>query len=313
MQDQFANDPVLDVIQQNLPEAFSAASVSDQEGYRLALRASRYAKAELRRLLEPLKGLSDFARPLLHQALDASFGPGLEPETDTLFHPILRPSGATGPATQLTLLEAALHNFERKEAISGGFLRSASIDKGVDERHPKNISPEKFADLCRHLNIGRKYQDHLEEILEPVSQPGDSPTAARLNARSRFIANDLADMELYARAAFLRKHISGPAQAAVLDVVERQPKPMFNGLPVVFEYITLLGVEIPRVVLIKPQATWTFTQVPLVLYVPHDPVAPFKEFATLAEVEDELRSRLMSPSYQVFFARLLGELRTGQT
>ncbi|WP_154218590.1 hypothetical protein, partial [Pseudomonas syringae] len=39
LQDQFANDPVLDVIQQNLPEAFSAASVSDQEGYRLALRA----------------------------------------------------------------------------------------------------------------------------------------------------------------------------------------------------------------------------------------------------------------------------------
>ncbi len=307
LQDQFANDPVLDVIRQNLPEAFSTASVGDQEDYRQALRASRYAKAELKRLFEPLKGLSDFARPLLRQALDASFGPGLEPETDTLFHPILRPSGATGPATQLTLLEAALHNFERKEAISGGFLRSASINKGIGERHPKNISPEKFADLCRHLNIGRKYQDHLEEILEPVSQPGYSPTAARLNARSRFIANDLADMELYARAAFLRKHISGSAQAAVLDVVKRQSKPLFDGLPVVFEYITLLGVEIPRVVLIKPQATWTFTQVPLVLYVPHDPVAPFKEFATLAEVEDELRSRLISPSYQVFFARLLGE------
>nr|WP_268801053.1 NEL-type E3 ubiquitin ligase domain-containing protein [Pseudomonas sp. BSw22131] len=307
MQQRFSEDPVLRVIHHQLPKAFSAASTQQQQDYRRALLASKSARHALKTLLKPLKGLSDFAEPLLRQALDTRFGPGLEPKVDTLFHPTLRPSGATGSASQLTLLEAALHNFERKEAIKGGFLRSASVDKGLDGPHPKNIPPDQFADVCRHLNIGSKYQDHLKDVLEPMSLPGDAPNAARLNARAIFITNDLADMELYARAAALRKDISEQALAAVLDVVTRRASPMFNGLPVAFESLSLLGVEIPRVVIIKPLATWTFTQVPLVLYVPQDPVTPFKEFATLSELEDDLRSRLMSQAYQAFFARLIGE------
>ena len=307
LQQQFDTNPVLRVIQQNLPKAFSSASAEDQDAYRRALRVSKHARTNLKERLKPLKGLSEFARPLLRQALDNRFGPGFEPETDTLFHPTLMPSGATGFATRLTLLEAALHNFERTESVSGGFLRSASINKGTAGPHPKNIRPELFADLCRHLNIGNKYQDHLNDVLASDLPAGDSPTGARRNTQAIFIANDQADMELYARAAYLRNDISASAQAAVLDVLKRGANAMFNGLPVAFEYIKLLGVEIPRVVIIKPQATWTFTQVPLVLYVAQDPNTPFKEFATLTELEDDLRSRLMSKAYQTFFARLLGE------
>ena len=307
LQQQFDTDPVLKVIQKILPNALSLASAQDLEGYREALRASRYARAELRQLLKPLKGLSEFAKPLLRQALDARFGPGFEPDTDTLFHPTLRPSGATGPATQLTLLEAALHNFERAESANGGFLPSASINKGVAGPHPKNIKPEHFADLCRHLNIGRKYQDHLRDVLEPAFPPGDSPVGPRHSAQEIFIANDKADMALYARAACLRKDISASALAAVLDVIKRGANAKFNDLPVALEYIQLFGVDIARVVIIKPRAIWTFTPVPLVLYVAQDPHTPFKEFTTLAELEDDLRSRLMSKSYQAFFARVLGE------
>lgn len=307
LQQRFTDDPVLSVIHQQLPAALSAASAQQQLDYRRALLASKHARQALKTLLKPLKGLSEFAEPLLRQALDTRFGPGLEPKTDTLFHPTLRPSGATGTATQLTLLEAALHNFERKEAITGGFLRLASVDQGVDGPHPKNIRPEQFADVCRHVNIGQKYQDHLGDVLAPASRPGDAPNAARRNARAIFIANDLADMELYARAAALREDISEQALAAVLEVVTRRANPMFSGMPVAFESLSLFGVEIPRVVIIKPLATWTFTQVPLVLYIAQDPVAPFREFATLSEIEDDLRGRLMSQSYQAFFVRLVGE------
>lgn len=307
LQQQFDTNPVLRVIQQNLPKAFSSASAEDQEAYRRALRVSKHARINLKERLKPLKGLSEFARPLLRQALDNRFGPGFEPETDTLFHPTLLASGATGFATQLTLLEAALHNFERAESVSGGFLSSASINKGSAGPHPKNIRPELFADLCRHLNIGNKYQDHLNDVLASDLSVSDSPTGAKHNTQAIFVANDQADMELYARAAYLRNDISVSAQAAVLDVLKRGANAMFNGLPVAFECIKLFGVEIPRVVIIKPQATWTFTQVPLVLYVAQDPNTPFKEFATLTELEDDLRSRLMTKAYQTFFARLLGE------
>lgn len=307
LQQQLRDDPVLNVIEQQLPIAFRQATAQQLDDYRRALRVSRHARAQLKMLLKPLQGLADFAEPLLREALDQRFGPGLEPRTDTLFHPWLTAAGGTGGATQLTLLEAALHNFERKEAVVGGFLAAASIDKGIDGPHPKNIAPEQFADLCRHVNLGQKYQDHLRDVLEPASAPGDADNAARLNAQATFILNDQADMELYARAAFLRKDISEQALNAVISMVRPSQAPQFNGLGIAFEALTLLGFEIPRVVLIKPMATWTFTQVPLLLYVPQDPIRPFKEFASLSEVEDDLRTRLLDKSYQRFFAQLIGE------
>jgi Leucine-rich repeat (LRR) protein len=307
IQQRFNDDPLLAVIQKNLPADFHQASARDQKDYCRALLNSKRARENLKSVLQSLKGLSEFAEPLLRDALDRRFGPGLDPATDTLFHPTLRASGATGSATQLTLLEAALHNFERKESAAGGFLKSASVCKGTQARHPKGISPEQFADLCRHLNLGRKYQDHLQSVLEPEAPDVTEARAARLDIRARFVRNDRADMELYGRAAFLRKKISRGALDAVLAVASRQPDPTFNGLAVGLESISLFDVEIPRAVLIKPLATWTFTQVPLVLYIPQDPVSPFQEFNSLTDVEDELRRRLMKPSYQQFFGQLIGE------
>lgn len=312
LQQQFQQDPVLGVIQQNLPTAFSEASSQEQGDYRRALLVSKSARLQLKKLLKPLKGLTEFALPLLRNALDTRFGAGFDPQTDTLFHPTLRSNGATGSATQLTLLEAALHNFERKEAVTGGFLSSAAIYRGTEDRHAKNIRPELFADACRHLNLGRKYQDHLDSVLEPKSEPGDAPDAARQNARAVFMLNDQADMELYARAAFLRNVIGEQALKAILAVTQQQSAPMYDGYPLMLEHLSILDVEIPRVVLIKPRATWTFTQVPIVLYIPQDPVHPFKEYSSMTELENDLRARLMNTSYQTFFAQFIGERKRAE-
>src|SRR5471032_2249189 len=312
LQQQFQQDPVLGVIQQNLPAAFSEASPQAREDYRRALLASKTARTQLKQLLKPLKGLSEFAVPLLRNALDSRFGQGFDPQVDTLFHPVLRPNGATGSATQLTLLEAALHNFERKESVTGGFLASASIYQGMDTPHPKNIRPEQFADVCRHLNLGRKYQDHLQSVLEPESLPGDAPDAGPRNARAVFMLNDQTDMELYAQAAFLRKTIGSHALKAIQAVARQQSAPEFDGYPLLLERLSILDVEIPRVVLIKPRATWTFTQVPIVLYIPQDPVSPFKEYSSMTALEDDLRARLMDKSYQTFFAHFIGERKRAE-
>lgn len=307
LQQQFDQDPVLKTIQQNLPPAFVQASPQAQKEYCRALLASRLAKAELKKLLKPLKGLSEFAKPLLSKALDDRIGPGLDVINDTLYDPALRIRGRTAYRfPRLSLLEAALHNFEPEEAVAGGFLNGAAITRG-EEDHPKKITPEQFADVCRHVNLGRKYQDHLASVLEPDAAPGDASDAARFNARSVFIQDDKAEMEVCARAALIKKTISEAACSTVVAVARQQPEPRFNGELIRLERLTLLDVEIPRVVLIRPQRTWTFTQVPLVLYIPQDPVSPLKEYANLTELEDDLRSRLMDASYRSFFARFIGE------
>jgi Leucine-rich repeat (LRR) protein len=307
LRQRFKRDPVLNVIQNQLPTAFFAASYQARKDYCAALLRSRLAREELKQVFKPLKGIAEFAEPLLRDALQAKFGPGLDVTQDTLFYPTLTADGATGPFTQLTLLESALHNFERKETVVGAFLKSAAILDKQGDVHPLGIRPEQFADVCRHLNLGLKYFDHLRETLEPDTAPGDTSDVARFNTRAKFIAADIAEMELCVRAAMIKKTLGETAGQALLALAQQQPEPLFDGQPMLLQRLTIFGVEVQRALLISPTRTWTTTPVPLVLYIPHDPVSPIKEFGSMTELEDDLRQRLTDKSYQAFFAQLIGE------
>jgi hypothetical protein len=86
-----------------------------------------------------------------------------------------------------------------------------------------------------------------------------------------------------------------------------RPSPKLDGHPLLIQGLRLLEHDILRVTVIRPARTWTFTQVPLVLYIPQDPICPMKEYASMAEIESDLRTRLMDMKYQQFFASLIGE------
>jgi len=307
LRQRFTHDPVLNIIQNQLPAAFVKASSKARKDYCAALLRCRLAREELKQVFKPLKGIAEFAEPLLRDALQAKFGPGLDVTRDTLFNPTLTADGATGPSTHLTLLESALHNFERKETVAGGFLKSAAILDKRGDVHPAGITPEQFADLCRHLDLGRKYFDHLRETLEPDTAPGDTSNVARFNTRAKFIAADKAEMELCVRAAMIKNSLGETAGQALLALAQQQPAPLFDGKPMLLQRLTIFGVEVQRALLISPTRTWTTTPVPLVLYIPHDPVSPLKEFGSMTELEDDLRQRLTDKSYQAFFAQLIGE------
>jgi Leucine-rich repeat (LRR) protein len=305
LRQQFALDPVLKTLQAQLPSGFIQASASERKAYIEALRLSRTCKAELKKALEPLKGLDEFCKPLLAEALDARFGKRFNPVQDRFFGITLHGHADPSSVTH-TLLEAAMHNYERGESVTGGFDRFSLL--GADGfPHPEKMNYEEFVDLSRHLNLGQKYQDHLKSILEPESKAGDGPEVARLNMRGLFISNDRADLELYARAAILRKQVSASFGAAIIDLAMNRPSPKLDGHPLLIQGLRLLEHDILRVTVIRPARTWTFTQVPLVLYIPQDPICPMKEYASMAEIESDLRTRLMDLKYQQFFAGLLGE------
>ncbi|SER62703.1 C-terminal novel E3 ligase, LRR-interacting [Pseudomonas sp. NFACC02] len=305
LRQQFAQDPVLQTLQAQLSPAFIQASASERKAYLEALRLSRTCKRELKKALAPLKGIDAFCKPLFAEALAARFGNRFHPTQDTFFGIALH--GHADPSTVThTLLEAAMHNFERGEAVTGGFDRFSLL--GPDGLpHPETMKYDEFVDLTRGLNLGQKYQDHLKSILEPASRPGDGPDVGRQNMRGLFISNDRADMELYARAAVIKKQISPAFGAAMIDLAMSRPEPSLQGKPLVIQGLKLLDHGIARATLIHPARTWTFTQVPFILYIPQDPVCPMKEYASMEAIEDDLRTRLMDLDYQAFFAGLIGE------
>ncbi|SDH80561.1 NEL-type E3 ubiquitin ligase domain-containing protein [Pseudomonas abietaniphila] len=305
LRQQFALDPVLTTLQAQLPSGFIEASPSERKAYIEALRLSRTCKADLKKALEPLKGLDAFCTPLLADALDARFGKRFNPVQDRFFGITLHGHAEPSSVTH-TLLEAAMHNYEREESVTSGFDRFSLL--GADGfPHPEKMKYEEFVDLSRHLNLGQKYQDHLNSVLEPESRAGDGPEVARLNMRGLFISNDRADLELYARAATLRKQVSASFGSAIIDLAMNRPSPKLDGHPLLIQGLRLLEHDILRVTVIRPARTWTFTQVPIVLYIPQDPICPMKEYALMAEIESDLRTRLMDLKYQQFFASLIGE------
>jgi Leucine-rich repeat (LRR) protein len=315
LQKQFDDDPVLNLIQKQLSSVLADAAASDLEAYRQARIISHHAHADVRAVLKQITPLRDFALPLLQSALDKRFGPGLDAEAATLYR--WYPPGFLEDAwsTEYILLESALHNFEREEDFSWPTRSRINPKNSIDNQQALN--PEEFSDLCRHLNLGRKYQDHLEGILQPDSPEGSAAHAARDHLRSKLIWKDRTDMELYAHVALLKKHISRDALNAILALTTRQADPQFNGKAIRIEKISVMGFGIPRALVIQPQETWTVTQRPLVLYIPGDPITAFQEFVSWSALEDALRIRLFSRvgkgSYiSDFFVHLVGERSRAQ-
>ncbi|MGV8917646.1 MAG: NEL-type E3 ubiquitin ligase domain-containing protein [Pseudomonas sp.] len=317
LQLQFAQDPALAVIKRNLPTTFIDATTEVQNAYLQALMESHRAKARLKPLFKSLKGIVEFAGPLLTAALDAEFGPGLDIHHDTMtldnreWNWLGRAPTVT--PTRRTLLEAALHNFTADEAEP---LRADSwtrICQGQGGEHPKKVAPHRFAALCRTLDLGARYQTHINATLEPtpVVQSRAELQPENDQARPLITLNDAKDLQVEAHAAFIHQSIGSDAYRAILALARQQPEPTYKGQSLYINQLTLFETTVQRVVLIQPLQTfafdYTYADQPCIAYIPHDPIHPLKEYATFTEMVNDLRGRLMDKSYQGFFQRFIGE------
>jgi hypothetical protein len=127
--------------------------------------------------LSDLQDVSAFAKPLLEQALKDRFGVDDDVE-DTwlrLYAPVKTAwwvhdfSGGTTSRT-VSLLDAALHNFSQDET----FTQDSEFITRPDKRGHFNVKPlkhklsiEQFKSLCRELDIGARYQQHLQTRCSP--------------------------------------------------------------------------------------------------------------------------------------------------
>ncbi|WP_433887133.1 dermonecrotic toxin domain-containing protein [Pseudomonas vranovensis] len=147
-------------LRQSLQTTASDSPPSAPVAYsRAQLRRSR---AALHNLLKPLQGVTAFAQPLLAARLKEAFGLEVDVVRSTLT-PVLTNIGGlltgrdiSGPTA--SLLQYALHNFSGTYLDRPSTLRNASGQALA-------ISASAFAAQCRSLDLGRRYQDHLDALL----------------------------------------------------------------------------------------------------------------------------------------------------
>lgn len=273
---------------------------------RAALSASQLrshaSNQVLAKTLKPLKGPAAFAQPLLEAALQQRFGQAPDVHQNALFY--LRYRQAT---VQHTLLQAALLNFEGNETFSEVALGETSAlapvgalktDYGTFTRggwparyrytEKLPIAPQDFATMCRQLDLGKQYQNHLKQVF-------DAPdTALPVRAQMIQAQKDLLAVRLH--TARIKHEVSASFYAVLLKLLAGAERLTLDGRPLGYTQLSVLGCPLGEVVLIGPPAGR------LVAWIAGAPLYPLKEYASMQAFEKDLAINLRSRTYQRLLA-----------
>lgn len=219
-------------------------------------------QGRLDKLMENLQAdIRAFAEPLLMKALKEQLNVEVDVRATELrlYVPsklILGIDTGANHFKQLTLLDAALHNFEASEAQpnafsdgSGVFTRDA---QGAPLRHAMKV--EQFVTLCRTLDLGSLYQTHIKSILAPTQ------ATARVDLQNQSVASDKAAFKLAALVAYLKGDITSYGFGKMLEVHDGTPDRLLYGSPMHCHRLSLMGFRLGGIMLISAVGEPTLLQ-----------------------------------------------------
>jgi Leucine-rich repeat (LRR) protein len=274
--------------------------------------------------LQPLKA---FAIDLLNAALHEQFTISVDVEGTylRLYEPLklgtLGIQAGRYKVLEVSLLQAALHNFEAGEAQDGAFDPTSGFTQYPEreEASPRInqvLTVPAFITLCRTLDIGARYQAHLKEILRPT----DEVAAARL--RDAVIDSQKSALRAAAYLALLKQDILPADFTMVLSVIDGERNPTLGGKPVWFSCLSVIDRALLGSVVFTPVEKYRYAD-DFIVYLPHDPEHPLKRYNTFEELKAELNRQLVTRDkeptpansngrpeptrYQRFFSQFLNE------
>jgi len=300
--------PWLSQASARLPEVLAALREEDQ--------CHQHLTSVLEPSLQALPGAEAFAEPLLRDALRNTFGLDLDVRRTFLFNavraraaeshlsnsdPAVRAFQAVKIATQ-SLLQSALQNFEAAESEVEGLRdgrRASTIfisDSGqpMEPARAVELVPERFAALCRTLDLGQRYQRQIQAVFEPSAPP------MAANPQADFKRFEQSTLRLNLHLARLRGWLDEDLYDALLDVA----KTGRSGHGIELAGLTLWDVQLTGLVLFfRPQAAKD--QPRLVVYMPDEPRQPLQAFSTLQAFQASLRERLRDMAWRRWFLRFV--------
>lgn len=306
------------LIMKRLPSWLTQASLIRRQAFAARVRQSQTSKAALARHLHGFKSAGDFAAPLLSRALEERYGPGLDIHQDQLKHVHILAAATLGQPRQenvivQSLLQAALQNFESSETGHFGFDRGSAILRKTTGVLKTPITPADFAALCRQLDLGGQYKQHVESFLLPVHQGRPSPVYNQL-----FEQHERDELAVQAEIALMKGALDLSAYQMLQSLLDPTQAARWNKHPVQCCYLTLLDFPNPgsgdwgavlKGVLLIEQSTPVAGATPCVVYRSGDAYQAVKRYPSFTAFHDELREHLRDKSHQGVFKRYV-HLRT---
>lgn len=279
-----------------------------------ALNAQHWmAQNEVDQFLEQLQDASSFAEPLLIDALQKKFGiANLDVRKTWLRLYIPLKLGAARTWT-VSLLDAALHNFEESETEADAYEADSTF---ITEPDPSgrfqtlpslktSIGIPAFARLCRELDIGRRYRQHLDAVLGL----NDPLVASAL--RSKVDESQRAALRAELQLARLNKDIQAGYAITLEGLLDGLDGLRLNRQPFHCHDLSILSTSLTGPCIFALDLEEPRESVRIVAYIPNDPEHPLKEYASSSEFAAELTRQLRSPEYQRFFSRFVPHEQRG--
>lgn len=311
------NDLHDDFLKSKVPDWFVYATEEQRTALKRDMVRGKRMHTEINRALAGLQGLNAFARPLLAKALEDEFGHGLDVDRDFFSHIHYNRHFLTGrrsvaDITVQSLLQAALQNFHEEELAAAEDSRSAvyqgeptfySLADGSVRVHPLRVNPVKFMALCRTLDLGGKYQAHLDSFLGPVNtvvanrpySPGQIKALVMAKARNA--------LQVEAHIAYMTEMISYADYRLLLTLPGAGETLGPNRKPLEVFSLKMLQTTVRDVLVFREQG-----QTRCVVYMPGEPTSPLISYDSFDDdFMKSLRAKLRSPDYLQYFAGFIPE------
>lgn len=325
----------------NIPDWYRHAPDPARDALKAVHVRSRHSLNQLDRLLIGLNSAADFAEPLLVEAIKKTFGLQLDvrqvfyarkieqKECERLPDEVSRSSepslaSAFYSYKGVSLLEAALCNFSEDETrvpvcqdchlITRYNFHGRSLRKWPEAGNvrslPVGIKAHEFARMCRTLDLGAQYYEHVRATLN-ARITSTNPEAAAGKLYSAMITAHRNQLELAAQIAVMKQDIQNDGHALIKDVLVNQSGRQLDGEAIKFSRFSLCALALENILVIgpvvfkahfrnasiQPRRCW--------VYIPGDPECVLKEYPNLDWFADDLTTRLCRVEYRTFFSQFV--------
>lgn len=284
---------------------FAKASPLHQQLLRDAIKVRTAKRKALSQALSDLHSLPQFCEPLLQQKLainvpvtqaqycfqpfENNLGGSLEtvPDLDALglgggaYAPEWTSEPVGAPESR-SLLEAAMHNFEGMVEV--GAFSTLQVSASDTSALP-GLSMARFVSACRALDLGQRYQEHLDGIFkaDPVQDAWIQALQAMLTVK--------------AVIALIRGELSSLGYQALRHLCIEGATLRYGREPVTLHNLTVLGMKVHGALLLSSASKDT----DIVAYLPFDHQRPVQEFANLHQLKAYLAEQLLDAQYRQRF------------
>ena len=295
-----------DLLKKQMPAWMLQAPEDVRTALYKSLKSSYQSRSAVLDELRALKSPEKFCAPLLAQALSAKLVEPVQVE-GVVFQHVRSASSLLGLRKKLVLpiardlLTAACENFEASETDAGNYHERSLIyiPDRITGRGNKllPIEPHEFAQLCRALDLGKSYQNHLSALFGSKSQVGS------LREKSIACAKDQFEVERH--LAYMQKHISEDVYKMLKSVSENKSSITLGKNSLGYQRLEMLDIKLHGPMFVGPVTEHKDGDFRCVVYLPGDPLHPLKEYASFSQFEVELSRRLRTPEFRTFFMRYI--------